>query len=158
MINHFRTLLLNQPSKETDSELYVYIAPAFVPVTLNEPLQAVWDVLYGKNLSDDDLHCRASQLMSLLHSTPLEKYVMQMDPRVTYWPMTKKLVEHKLPDSVTPLSQLVTKLEPIFTANKALFFPEYLDPYVAKHCESHQYIYRLGGALIAYVNAVEDCR
>lgn len=158
MINHFRTLLLNQPDKESHSESYVYIPPTFTPVKLPTPLQTVWTILYGEDLSDDELYCRTNQLMMLLHSTAMEKYVTAMDPRITYWPTNKKPVSYKLSEKLIPLSQLVSKLEPVFVASKTLLLPDHLDYELTKYCESHQYIYRLGGALIAYVSAVEDCR
>ncbi len=90
MINHVRTLLLNCDGNHGYGYDYPgeeFVLPTFrakaVPTFLNGALR----MLFGSNPDRLFLNCRMRQIMSLLHSTELEEFVLLPDSRVTYWPM-----------------------------------------------------------------------
>lgn len=89
MINHARTLLLNRdgnsgvgynaPGEEfVDPKFVAKQVPPFLSTALARMFGAAPDRLY--------LNYRLWQLMSLLHTSELEEFVLALDPRVTYWP------------------------------------------------------------------------
>jgi hypothetical protein len=80
MINHARTLLLN--TAIVGALGGEYSSPDYVPVTLSPGLQTLWDTLFSKNPAG--WNYRARQLMTILHSTSMSKYVYELDPRITY--------------------------------------------------------------------------
>lgn len=85
MINHVRTLLLNQdgdgaaqgPGEE-------YTPPSYLAAELPAELQKVRDVLFGASPDRRMLLYRVRQFMAILHSTPLSPFVTMDDPRITY--------------------------------------------------------------------------
>lgn len=87
MINHARTLLLNQsgpgalnvPGEE-------FVPPDFVAVNLGEPFVSLRRVLFGSSPDRMFLNYRLQQYMATLHATELADYVTDLDPRITYWP------------------------------------------------------------------------
>lgn len=90
MINHVRTLLLNRDGNHGYGYDYPgeeFVLPAFrakaVPTFLNGALR----MLFGSSPDRLFLNYRMRQIMSLLHSTELEEFVLLPDSRVTYWPM-----------------------------------------------------------------------
>ena len=90
MINHIRTLLLNRDGNHGYGYDYPgeeFVLPTFrvkaVPTFLNGALR----MLFGSNPDRLFLNYRMRQIMSLLHSTELEEFVLRLDSRVTYWPM-----------------------------------------------------------------------
>lgn len=88
MINHARTLLLNQPGATSQRQDIgeEYIPPTFVPRELPTYLQTVRRVLFGSTPDRYFLNFRARELMQLLHQTELGEFVYALDSRVTYWP------------------------------------------------------------------------
>lgn len=89
MINHARTLLANidgaRASRGTPGE--ELIPPAFRQLRLPRSVQAVRRVLFGVDPDREYMNYRLRELMTLLHSTELEEFVLALDPRVTYWPI-----------------------------------------------------------------------
>lgn len=88
MINHARTLLLNQARSRThySDYGYEYVPPAFKPVVLPAVLQNLRRLFFGVAPDDYFLNFRVNELMSYIHATELAEYVYKLDPRVTYWP------------------------------------------------------------------------
>ncbi|NDD52307.1 hypothetical protein EBZ39_00245 [bacterium] len=91
MINHARTLLLNKAAKtnhvtvDTGAE---FVPNEFFPVNLTNELRLVRRVLFGSNPDARFINLRIRELMGYVHQTELAQYVYDLDPRVTYWPMT----------------------------------------------------------------------
>lgn len=83
MINHARTLLLNQQVDpgELGGE---FIPPEFRPVTLPGPLQAVRRLLFGTRPDALKLNYRVAQFLGVLHAGRFSEYVTALDSRVTY--------------------------------------------------------------------------
>lgn len=95
MINHVRTLLLNEPGERIPagahrSEAYI---PLFKPVVLDTPLMKVYEVLYGTDPDYEGKLFRTAQYMAILHSTEFVEYVTALDPRITYDPLRPNLFD-----------------------------------------------------------------
>lgn len=92
MINHARTLLLNQARRRThySDAGYEFVPPEFKPVELPPTLALVRQLLFGSAPDNYFLNYRCRELLSYIHTTDLSEYVYKFDPRVTYWPETHK--------------------------------------------------------------------
>lgn len=92
MINHARTLLLNQARRHTHySDVgYEYVPPEFRPVDLPPTLAMVRQLLFGSTPDNYFLNYRCRELLSYIHTIGLVEYLYKFDPRVTYWPETHK--------------------------------------------------------------------
>lgn len=92
MINHARTLLLNQaPKLAHPSDIgYEYIPPAFKPLALPTTLNTIHRIIYGNKPDNYFRNYRTRELLGYIHQTELAEYVYRLDPRVTYWHETNK--------------------------------------------------------------------
>jgi hypothetical protein len=92
MINHARTLLLNQDkSRAHSADLgYEYVPAEFKPAKLPQALTAVRKILFGAAPDNYFLNYRCRELLSYIHQTELAEFIYRFDPRVTYWPETAK--------------------------------------------------------------------
>lgn len=82
MVNHLRTLLLNGPQvADAPGEQYV---PAYRPLSLPSYLNDIRARLFGATPDRTMLNYRLAQYMTLLHATELKKFVIDLDPRITY--------------------------------------------------------------------------
>lgn len=90
MINHVRTLLLNQSSSQAQSVAFPgeeYVPLGFAPVTLTPGLKRVVDILFGQNPDRAMMNYRLRQYMTLIHGVPiLDAHVKTLDSRITYLP------------------------------------------------------------------------
>lgn len=86
MINHLRTLLLNEGPADADYPGEEYVPKDFRTQGLPHELIRIRNLLFGLNPDRAMLNYRLRQYMTLLHTTELEEYVTALDPRVTYWP------------------------------------------------------------------------
>ena len=83
MINHVRTLLLNQTGgSPVRGEQYV--PPEFAEIPLSTQLMNVREQLFGTNPSRETLNYRLAQYLTLIHATELREFVTALDPRLTY--------------------------------------------------------------------------
>lgn len=80
MVNHIRTLLLNERAG-TDS---VYIDPAFMPVTVPPELVSVRNTLYPVGASVAKRVLVTDTIVRLCHTPELEPYMLWFDGRLTY--------------------------------------------------------------------------
>lgn len=90
MINHLRTLLLN----ESGPAVYEYpgseyTPPSFVRKKLPAYMVRIFELLYGKDPDITKKNYRAYQLLLSVHSSDLDYLAKKLDPRVTYWPFDK---------------------------------------------------------------------
>lgn len=91
MINHVRTLLLNRAGDHGygwDFPGEEFVPPLFKAKTVPAFLQSGLKILFGANPDRLFLNYRMRQIMTLLHSTELAEFVLGLDSRVTYWPVT----------------------------------------------------------------------
>ncbi len=158
MINHSRTLLLNAlPAPGIAGE--EYIPPEYKVRTVPPYLDQIRKILIGNNVNREVQNYRVRQLMTLLHSTSLSKYVYTMDPRVTYWPTIDMQCFKKEPVTLVPLPKLPTVLTEIADAelitlfstrdNVATTFWEYWH-------EHKQLQYQIGGVTLALIYQMDE--
>lgn len=88
MINHARTILLNQDARQTNpaDTGYEYVPEDYRAARLPTALATIHGIIFGKNTDNYFRNYRARELLSYVHQTELADYVYQFDPRVTYWP------------------------------------------------------------------------
>jgi hypothetical protein len=86
MINHLRTLLLNLVPATMPIPGEEYVPAAFQPQFLPQDLASVRNLLFGPSPDRAMLNYRLREYLTLVHSTELESHVLDLDPRVTYWP------------------------------------------------------------------------
>lgn len=87
MINHLRTLLLNQTGNTGQGPDFPgaeYVPPDYRARPLPPYLVVAQQALFGTNPSPLYRNYWLWQIMQLLHSTELEEYVLALDSRVTY--------------------------------------------------------------------------
>lgn len=87
MINHARTLLMNvdgpwKPGEPGEEFMPQYYRAVPVPPSV----EFVRMMLFGRDPDRTYINYRMRQLMTLLHATELEQYVLSLDSRLTYWP------------------------------------------------------------------------
>jgi hypothetical protein len=150
MINHARTLLLNGHTTGPGAE---YISPDYKPKKLTGTLQNVWNMLYGKDLDDYAKNYRTRQLMTILHSTDLVKYVYALDPRVTYWPVVDKTCYGPEPTGLAPLELLPQDLEIVLNKNRGLFSTTTVDvsEFEQRWKTDCRFTHRMSGLLLAHI-------
>ena len=95
MINHIRTLLLNESGGlgyPIDYPGEEYVPADYAPVALPAALDGVHAALFGRKDADRAFkNLRLRQITTLLHAEPtLKEYVSYFDSRVTYFPDIKK--------------------------------------------------------------------
>jgi hypothetical protein len=92
MINHVRTLLLNPALPGVSSH---YVGDEFVPegygqLSIPSKFDRVRKIVFGPAADRWMMNYRLAEIMTMLHTTELEEFVLEFDPRVTYWPPTKR--------------------------------------------------------------------
>lgn len=107
MINHARTLLVNQPGSFSPGVDYPgeeYVPLTYRPVRLTSAMQRVHAMLFGSAPDRAGLNLRARQLLTAIHSSELASYITDLDPRITYWPsMQNNIAERPLRPTVSQL-------------------------------------------------------
>lgn len=90
MINHIRTLLLNQTrdAYEADFPGEEYVPTGYrIRTNLPTAIKKARGVIFGATPDRYMLNYRLRQLMPILHETELAEFVTAKDPRLTYWPI-----------------------------------------------------------------------
>lgn len=147
MINHARTLLLNLPSINSIQE--EYIPAEYIPLKLPEELQRIHDFLFDPK-SLDEMEYQTRQYMTILHGTKLEKYVLALDSRITYWPyITIKSDQEKhffVEDDVVIFKDLID------AAGLLEQFPEFENIYN----DTQRNIYKIGAMLLVFIYRLNE--
>ena len=89
MINHIRTVLLNTSTAQKGASDLVgeeYVSSELAPSSQPAGVAVLRGILFGHNPDRHMLNYRLAQFMPLLHTTELEEFVLDKDPRITYWP------------------------------------------------------------------------
>ncbi len=100
MLNHARTLLLNEAGAKQPEAFGEYIDPSYVPVRLPQHLDEFHKIIYGERPSREHKNYRARQLLGICHASPVEDMILALDPRVTYLPFR--------PVSLPPMPGLIS--------------------------------------------------
>ena len=89
MINHVRTLLLNdtQSNVSNDDILHEYVPKDATTVSdLPSWIQSIRNVLFGINYDRAGINYRLRQFAPILHAPEIEAFTLLRDTRITYWP------------------------------------------------------------------------
>ena len=84
MINHARTLLLNQTADKLACDWEQAVSQEFVPTRLSASLTAVWRAFFGAAPDPWSMNWRAHRYMSLLHAAEYRGYLTELDSRISY--------------------------------------------------------------------------
>lgn len=87
MLNHARTLLLNKKPdnpQRCDFPGEELVDPAYVPIVWPTYLQTLGTQLYGNRPDRWMRNYRTRQLLTIVHASPLEHYLLELDSRLTY--------------------------------------------------------------------------
>ena len=99
MINHLRTLLLNQDSSRSPGPTFPgeqIVHPGFRARALPGPLLATHRLVFGSGPDRATLNTRLQEVLSCVHAAGYGEYVTAMDPRITYLPFNTSLMERYL--------------------------------------------------------------
>lgn len=84
MINHFRTVLRNS-QRQSQSQLgAAYIPATYKPKPLSGTLRKAHAIIFGTQPDGLKLDYRLRELLTAVAATPLQAYVTEQDPRITY--------------------------------------------------------------------------
>ena len=89
MINHIRTLLLNEAAARRPPLTFPgeeFVPPNFAPRRLSAALSRPLQVLFGRSPDALFQNYRLRQVMALLHTSVVADVLTRDDPRITYWP------------------------------------------------------------------------
>lgn len=112
-INRARSVLLNLdgPSPDPTAPGEEFLPASFKAIPLPTTLQTVRRILFGSQPDRLMLNYRLREIMSLLHCSELAEYVLALDPRVTYWPLTdQSLFDATFGLQITQVAGLAAKL------------------------------------------------
>jgi len=150
MINHVRTLLLNNPPIHGQIVGDEYIPADFVPIVVSSTIAKVRMGLFGARPQRRTMNYRMWQLMSLLHATELKQFMLEHDQRITYDPGGPSPFDAVM--DMPSLPEVVEQLEQLLAPSDCdvLFSDE--EPYLTFRNlwkDHDQIAYRLGGLLLA---------
>lgn len=86
MINHVRTLLVNETPTPEHLLGDEHIPRTYVRRAEPEAVQRLFGVLYGPTPDRVLKNYRMAQLMPLIHGSELQAISDELDPRLSYWP------------------------------------------------------------------------
>jgi hypothetical protein len=108
MINHARTLLLNESGPKYMRAPGDVIIPSYRAIALSGGMQDATRVLFGHSPDYEGKLQRVARYMSVLHSTEFASYLTALDSRLTYDPYVSGLMEFVTDTwSVTPDSGIM---------------------------------------------------
>lgn len=84
MLNHFRTVLRNSQSVSPVRIGEIHVPTTYVCKQLSGPVKKAHALLFGGRPDALKLDYRLWELLSMIASTPLQKYISERDPRLTY--------------------------------------------------------------------------
>jgi hypothetical protein len=150
MINHVRTLLANAPANTADG--WEYVPADFTPRQLSSTISRIRRFVFGLQPTPTALNYRLRQVMQLLHATELETYVLAKDPRVTYLPFGVEFQNMNLPEDLTVVCSLLTKLM-TYDDEQVLFgkYPAFHELWKA----SDNIAYKFGALMLAVAYGTE---
>ena len=84
MVNHVRTLLLNENPASLAPYTTIWVDPLFVPVVLPSGIRETYNIVIPPSMTIAEKVLLVDAMMVLLHQGELEPYVLGFDCRVTY--------------------------------------------------------------------------
>lgn len=158
MINHARTLFLNQWVGEPTA-FEEYADPTFQTIQLPKWMQPARQALFGDGRAREICNFRARQVFTLLHAGNLEKYVLALDPRITYLPFLP--AQRDIAPDLLSLRDVLDVLERDPEMNTYLFFygkNTALFEEFSNLWRSPLFVDRLGGFVLAMIYKIEELR
>ena len=165
MLNHARTLLVNFDgtagfSGHLGEEL---LDPDYKQRVLPTYLQTIRSILFGRDPSREVINARARAYMALLHSTELEEFVTELDPRISYDFQGRGIFDNA-EDYYFSLGDVVDRLDGAPDPDILLLFKvtsvegerEPFRTFYNLWNNHHEVAYRLGGLLLAYIYSTDQ--
>ena len=126
MVNHARTVLLNETAKVAATVSAVYVPQDFSPVAIPDGLMPLYSLLFPESLALATKVERVDQIMQLLDAGELVPFVLEMDPRVTYGSepaatLTELITGSASDGSLTVILELVDQAPAVASISSALF-------------------------------------
>jgi len=90
MINHYRTILLNESGSKNQDMTYPgeeYVDPSFTKKKITSKLDTVRKLLLGQSPDRAFINYRLKQITTMWHDSILKDEVVSADNRITYWPL-----------------------------------------------------------------------
>lgn len=90
MINHYRTILLNESGSVEQDMTYPgeeYVDPSFTKKKITSKLETVRRLLFGQSPDRAFINYRLKQITTMWHDSILKDEVISEDSRITYWPL-----------------------------------------------------------------------
>lgn len=85
MVNHVRTILLNESPSNKDYLGYEYVPTQFTPINLHSSLQPLYLEIFGEEPTASSKSILLSQILTCAHSNKvLKDAIYAFDKRVTY--------------------------------------------------------------------------
>lgn len=94
MVNHARTLLLNEEGPRNAASLVEAFIPRYKPVQLSGGLQSAYSLLFGSAPDYAGKVKRVARYMSVLHATEFSRFVTDLDARTTYTPQGLAIADY----------------------------------------------------------------
>lgn len=165
MVNHARTLLLNETAVDCAAYSDVYITPSFAPVALPRDLAKVRSTIYPAGMALPQRIAVADRLISLCEVAELRPYLCAFDARVlSRAPVTLTAFISSAADDVDA-EAIITRLNQLplaGVASAALFkWDEYakdMSELFGLWTNKTEGVLRLGAAVLAYTYQVERIR
>jgi len=134
MINHMRTLLINERRSDVLPVSTIYVPTNFTPVSVPAQFSPLHDILYPVGLTLAERVALADNIVTVLHTGEVERYTLRFDTRVTYRDVPDKqlidLCRTTSPNatSLTALTKRLTTTAAVGTAGTLLFnWPRFSD-------------------------------
>jgi len=160
MINHVRTLLLNEPAAALDGPYEEYVPEESRTLALPPVLARVYGILFPTS-DRAAKNYRLAQLMALYHSCPdLEYFVLDKDKRISYEPRGEALQLRRLA-TLGDLQDLVFAMNLSPDEIDELFGSPRLSPYDTFHYfwkEMCFFPYKVAGITLALAYRMDELR
>lgn len=168
MINHVRTLLVNETAKTAANISSVYTPPNYIPVTVPVEFRTLQAAIFPPGFTLAERITLVDSLMCILHTGELERYSLLFDPRVTYAQTAPaQLIDicSTTTQLRTALTALLSRLERLptmgFIHTHLFQWPTYVGPLgdlAQIYTASTEGLLRLGALILAYAYQLERKR
>lgn len=168
MINHLRTLLLNEPAVAVRGVSDIYVPPRFGQVSVPAELRTFRDCMFPSGFTLAERVALVDNMMAVAHMGELEPYTLRFDTRVTYRDQTPAqlidLCRTAVSDrvSVTSLMTRLLRLPLAGTTHSKLFqwdqYASDMTDFFKIWTGADEGLMRIGGLIIAFGYQLERVR
>lgn len=164
MINHARTVLLNERPEVAMGVSTIYVPTDFEPIQIPQDSQALYDFLFPITMTLTQKVSRVDAIVQLLHSGELSHYCTDLDPRITYFLAPPKFLELLTAAPAIGVSGLLQGLESPAITNAASAVlnaaPKTADTedFKATWSSRQDLVLRFGALVLALIHRLDDLR